>query len=616
MKSSMKFEKCALLVAVLFLSSISLMPIDYLNLNVASEGSGDYPPPSEGDWTITRDTVITDEDITVHGNITVNENATLTLDHVNLKINASDYGNALLRVKNGARLNIINGSAVMEGDSQVNYDFVFENGSAGTIANSTIKNCGWNDGETFQSSAGILIMSDNVTIADSTITECYLGIVVFHSSPEIRNNIITDNLKQGIYSWSGSPKITGNEISITPVGLIGLESEIILTDNVIKDCGDATTFYYSNVIIIGGSITSNSREDCATGACSSSESGKGMYIEGSKLSMEGVEISGNDDYGISATTTELDIVNCIISDNFDSGIVAMYSYGNLSDNEISGNHEYGISMVSGTVNVQESNTFTDNNELGRVQMAWELRVFVSDAYGTKVSRATLEIQGNGTEITTNTTYSGLAFKIIPEYLIDNSGMRIEYNPYTITASKITAWDGIEYSNSTVVQIQEDTDVDIIIPMVSPDLTVEGIDIPSDVRIGQANKIVVSIQNIGDAAANDVEVTVFEKDSEGGKSIINRTTISVAADDSTELSISWKPKLVGEATIEVSITTPYDELDNENNRMESTLNVKEKEPDLFEDIYLLSFIVAFLVIVAGMAIYFLAIPKKRKEKEEP
>jgi parallel beta-helix repeat protein len=612
----MNFLKCALLVAVLFFSSASFISIFDLESQVQGAGTGDYPPPSQGDWIITQDTIITNEDITVQGNITVSENATLTLDHVTLTINASGYGNALIRVKNGTGLNIINNSMLREGQSQVNYDFVFEKGSHGTIAESTIKNCGWNDGGTFQSTGGILIMSDNVTIADSTITKNYIGIVVFYSSPVIRNNNISDNLKQGIYSWSGSPEITGNDISITPVGLIGLESELILINNNIRDCGDATSFYYSDVTIIGGSISSNSRDDCSTGACSASESGKGIYIEGSKLFMDGVTVSGNDDYGISATTTELDIVNSTFSDNSGSGIVAVYSYGNLSDNEISGNSEYGVSMISDTVTVKDSNSFTDNNELGRVRMAWELSVFVSDSYGNKVSHATLDIQGDGNEITTNTTYSGLAYEIIPEYLIDNDDIRIEYNPYTITAIKIAVWNGVEYSNSTVVQIKEDTDLDIIIPMVSPDLTVEGIDFPGDVTVGKDNKITVTIQNIGDATANDVEITVYETDPENGKSIVNRTTISVAAHDSTELSVSWKPELVGESTIEVSITTGYDELDNENNKMESTVNVKEKEPGLFESIYLYGFVVAFLMVLVGTAIYSLVINKNIKQKEEP
>lgn len=618
MKSSTNLLKCTLLVAILFLSSITIIPVDYMNQIVRGEGSGDYPPPNQGDWIITQDTTITNEDITVHGNITVSENATLTLDQVTLAINASDYGNAFLRVKNGAVLNMINNSMLVEGETQVNYDFVFENGSAGTIANSTIKNCGWNDGGTFQSTGGILIMSDNVTIADSTITECYIGIVVFRSSPVIRNNNITANLKRGIYFWSGSPEITGNEISVTPIGVIGLESEIILINNIIRDCGDATTFYYSNVTIIGGSITSNSRDDCSTGACSASESGKGMYIEGSKLFMDGVAVSGNDDYGISATTTELDIVNCNFSDNFGSGIVAIYSYGNLSDNEIGGNSGYGVSMISDTVAVKDSNSFTDNNELGRVRMAWELSVFVTDFYGTKVSHATIDIQGNGTQITTNTTYSGLAFEIIPEYLIDNTGMRKEYNPYMITASKTAAWDGVEYSNSTGVQMKENIDLDMSIPMVSPDPTVDSIVFSSDVTIGKDNTIKVTIKNIGDAAANDVEVTVYETDSENGKSIVNRTTISVAADDSIELSISWEPELTGESTIEVSITTGYDELDSENNRMESTVNVKEKEPSLLEGIYFTGFVVAFLIILVGVTLYSVILLRKKTkvEKEEP
>jgi hypothetical protein len=338
-----------------------------------------------------------------------------------------------------------------------------------------------------------------------------------------------------------------------------------------------------------------------------------MYIEGSRLNMDGVVISGNDDYGIKAITTELNISKCVLTDNEGSGIVTTYSYGIISESVIGGNQGYGVSMISGPLDVRDSNDFSHDNGLGRVQLEWELSVYVTDTYGAKVSQAALKFQGNGTQILMNTTYSGVAFESVPEYLVDNSGSLIQYNPYTITASKVASWDDVEYSNSTTLSILKDIGLDIMIPMVSPDLEVKALELPKDVSVGKDNQITVTIRNIGDAAANDVEVTVSEKDSEGGKRIVERTTISLAADESTDLTISWKPKIAGESTIEVSLTTGYDELSTDNNRMEITVDVGEKEPELFEGVYVLGFVVAFLVIIAGVAIYSLLLLRKKEEK---
>ncbi|UCF09126.1 MAG: right-handed parallel beta-helix repeat-containing protein, partial [Thermoplasmata archaeon] len=265
MKTSGKTWQAALSIALILLSVFLTGMTNHLLPVTRGEGSGDYPPPAQGDWQIASDTLITDEDIEVSGNITVAPGASLTLDNSALTINASDYGSAVIRVKNGGELYVINNSAITEGESGVNYDFVFENGSRGLIANSTIEDCGWNDGGTYQSSGGILIVSDNVTIENSAIQNCYIGIMVYNSSPEIRYNTIKDNQKQGITIISSSPSITGNEIATTPVGVYAIYSEVTFIDNEVKDNGDGMVLYYSVIDITGGKITSNSREDCTTG---------------------------------------------------------------------------------------------------------------------------------------------------------------------------------------------------------------------------------------------------------------------------------------------------------------------------------------------------------------
>jgi hypothetical protein len=601
------------MVIILFSTTfiISLTPF---SINGSGEGTGDYPPPSQGDWIITSDTYVKNENITIEGNITIEYGAELTLDNVTLIINASDYGSARIDVKNGGEFNVINNSIIMEGETKVNYDFMFEYGSRGLIQESTIRDCGWNDGGTWQSTGGILIMSDDVIIENSTIQYNYNGVVVISSSPIIRFNSIRDHLNYGIFLLNASTQITGNYIAFNPVGINCLYSESWLSENEILDNGDGGRFFYSNIYLNGDRISSNDRNDCSTGACSSAESGKGLLAEDTNISMSNVEISSNSDDGLIAYHSNIDVQNSTFSDNLGNGIIGYYSEANLMNNIFGNNQNYGIQWMYTSLELDETNTFPENNGIGRIILEWDVIVDVMDSYGDMVSQATVEFEGNDISYSMD-SISGIAKMSVAEYEIDNNGLLIGYNPYNITAKKIALWDGIEYSNSTIMEIRDNTMMNISIPLKKPDLKVDSISFSETPKIGKEVKIKIKISNIGDAAANNVSIIVTQKDSLGKTTVVNKTTASVNLDDETELSVAWIPEQEGDASVKAVVdnTKNINELDEDNNELVTTVKVQEKDVPIYEEPYFLAGLVSFLIILVGVSIYIIILGKKTSKE---
>ncbi len=600
-------------MAIILFSTTFIISLTPFSKYGSGEGTGDYPPPSQGDWIITSDTYVKNENITIEGNITIEDGVKLTLDNVTLIINASDYGNARIDVKNGGEFRVINNSIIMQGETKVNYDFMFENGSRGLIQESTIRDCGWNDGGTWQSTGGILIMSDDVIIENSTIQYNYNGIVVVSSSPIIRFNSIRDHLNYGIFLLNASAQIRGNYIAFNPVGINSLYSESWLSENEILDNGDGGRFFYSNIYMDGDKISSNDRNDCSTGACSATESGKGIFVEDTNVSMSNAEISGNSDDGLIAYHSNIDVQNSTFSDNLGNGIMGYYSEANFVNNIFSNNQNYGIQWRFTSLELDETNTFPENNGVGRIILEWDVIVDVMDSYGDMVSQATVEFEGNDIFYSID-SISGIGKMSVAEYEIDNKGLLIDYNPYNITAKKIAPWDRVEYSNSTVTEIRDNTMMNITIPLKKPDLKVDSISLSETPKIGKEVKIKIKISNRGDAAANNVSLIISQKDSLGKSIVVNKTTVSVNSNDQTELSIAWTPEQEGDASIKVVVdnTKNINELDEDNNELVKTVKVQEKDVPIYEERYFLAGLVSFFFILIGVGIYMMALRKKTGE----
>jgi parallel beta-helix repeat protein len=613
----MKHKKTVLIVfiviSILGVQIVSELHVPRFSQDAKADGTGNFPPPTQGEWIITNDTYLSNENLIIQGNITIENGGILTLDHTTLQLNGENYGDILIWVKEGGELNIINNSVLKQGDTQINYDFVFENGSRGSILNSTIRDCGWDDGETFQSTSGLLIESDDVIIENSILKKNFYGIIIVGASPIIKNNNITDNIKYGIFILTSTLEITGNDISLNPIGISSYRSELHLLDNDIFDNGDGSKFYISDVFITNGEISSNDPADCETGECSADETGKGVYVSFTSLIMENVLVDENSE-GLIAAYSELTVRNSTFSRNSDDGILGENSQISLYNNIFSNNDGYGIRWKYMELEVDSTNSFIQNYGEGRIRFEWEVKVNVTDSKGDHVTTATVTLDNSASTFRSVgfSNPSGFIEFDVPEYEIANNGSTIFHNPYTLSAKKTASWDNVEYSNQTTIDITDNMDIDITIPLKKPDVRVDSVDFSSDPKVDSDIKIIVKFTNIGGAQARNVTVIVILMDPSNSTTRINSTKISVNPAESTEVRLSWVPEKTGETTIRVSLNTNYDEQDKSNNEMELVVNVKEDVP-FYEEPYFVAGIVSSVIILVGIAIYLLTLRKKSKDE---
>ncbi len=592
------------------ISLIMMSNILSFSFEGAGYGTGDFPPPSDSPWIITQDTYISDETITINHNITIMGNVSLTLDNCILILNATDYGDLWIDVKRDGELNIINNSRLKEGQSKVNYEFIYENGSFGRISDSEITDCGWDDGGTFQSSGGILIASDNVTVENSSIHNNHNGIVIFGAAPTIRYNEINDTFDNGIILISSHSRIIGNDIFLNPVGIYSLYSSPELIGNTIRDNGDGARFYYSEVTMKGDTFSSNSPDDCTTGTCSAQESGKGLYMEGSNLTAIDVVFTQNS-RGLISYSSNLDIHGSTFSDSSQDGISAENSHGNLTDNTFSDNHRYGIKWMYTELELPPSNSFTENTGEARVIQEWDVVVNVKDSDGDWVANADMTFQGVGKSYSTTTTILGMGIEAIAEYIITNDGTKVQYNPYTITASKTASWDGVTYQNSTTLEITNNTQLDLIIPMKKSDLVIDKISFSGTPKVDSKVNIRIKVKNLGGAAANNASIIVTQRDPSGKTSIVEKSSFSIVAGQELTIDVPWTPSEYGETLIfaELDNTRNIKELDEENNELETTVDVAQEDVALFQDSFFMAGLITFLIILAGVSIYIMTFRKK-------
>jgi hypothetical protein len=613
----MKLKKTAMVIFIVFsffgLQVFSVLEIPHTYQEVVADGTGNYPPPAQGDWIITNTTYVSNENLVIQGNISIENEGSLTLDHTILELNGEYYGDILIQVKDGGELNIINNSVLKEGASQINYDFIFENGSYGLISKSTINDCGWDDGETYQSTGGVFIESDNVIIENSTFENNYVGLVIVSTAPTIENNIIHDNIKYGIFLWRAPVHLIGNNISKNPVGISSYNSEFIMTDNDILDCGDGIRLSISDVYLSGGEISSNDPDDCTTGTCSSDETGKAIYLSYSNLTMEGVVVSGNNE-GILSYYSVLTIRNSTFSKNDEDGILGEFSEISLYDNIFANNDGYGIRWKYMELEVDSSNIFIQNYGEGRIRVDWGVKIHVADSENDHVTSAVVTLDNSDSTHRASgfsNPYGNIELDV-PEYEIANNGSMITHNPYTLTVKKIASWDNVEYSNQTTFEIKDNMEIDITIPLKKPDVKIDSVDFSSEPKTDSEVKIIVKFTNIGGAQAKNVSVIVSLIDSSNSTTRINSTKITVNPTESKEVRLSWIPEKEGETTIRVTLNTNYEEKDKSNNEMELSVDVKKDVP-FYEEPYFIAVTVSSVMILIGIALYLITIKKKSKEE---
>ncbi len=258
-----------------------------------------------------KDINIVDSFFNLTGNIVVNPGANLSIDpsYVNLtgnlsvsgsveiyndtviQFNSSYDGEYGITVYPDGTLILLNNSMV-KSYGAYGYRFHVLSGAGLDIINSTVRDAGWNETDT-----GLMIMTDNIWIYNSTFTNCSAGIVMVGASyGKIENSTFYGNEMGGIGVIDGS---NGNYIANNSFeGAEGVHIENSSGDRVIGN----RIYYASYGIYLYNStsgVIEGNRIDGVTGiymANSSSNFISGGYI----TTKNGMEIFNSSDNNISS----------------------------------------------------------------------------------------------------------------------------------------------------------------------------------------------------------------------------------------------------------------------------------------------------------------------------
>ncbi|MCD6485372.1 MAG: right-handed parallel beta-helix repeat-containing protein [Candidatus Odinarchaeota archaeon] len=209
----------SLAVFVLFMISVFSSQI------VSATVTGDAPPAS-GDWIINQPTTVINENITLDGNLIVNNTLVIENSTIWFKLDK-----AILNITENGKL-ILNNATIQGYDSSVRWEFRVYAGATCEINASTIVNVGYAAAD-YQS--GIWINSPNVVINNTNIKDAYVGILLDGTKNiTIENSQITSE-----YDASSAGIKIKNSANITLKG-ITVESNYFSSAITMKDAASIT----------------------------------------------------------------------------------------------------------------------------------------------------------------------------------------------------------------------------------------------------------------------------------------------------------------------------------------------------------------------------------------
>ncbi len=444
---NMKLTGAILLMLLVFVV-IGMVPD-----NVRGGGSGDYPPPASGDWTITTDTVVWNETIILKGNLTVEYGATLTFKNVTLIVDSPVGGTTMddfyhIEVKRGATMNILD----WDNDNTTSYDasnitinntaayywFWVRDGSNFTMKNSELHHCG--GASVSLGGAGIMIYTDNATIDHNLISNNYMGVVLYGSDATVSNNTITWNDDTGIMAttWSNAT-IENNWITWSHDYGIWIDG----WDN-------TNGPWPSNPLVIGNVITDTGRgKDTAVGI---------QITYNCKPIIKNTKILRSTEDGVYSYHSTPTLINVTI-DHARYGIsTSSTRYIYIYNTTITNTSLYDMSIVGnpGTYMVATNSFFNESkitiDQYSNLTVRWYLHVYVEDSNHQAIPAAEVRVKdnANGTYDKNFTTDGNGYIKwiVLTEYWA-NKTTKISYTPYNIT---------VNYTGLTFIDNPRDTDM--------------------------------------------------------------------------------------------------------------------------------------------------------------
>ncbi|MCU0798090.1 MAG: Ig-like domain-containing protein [Candidatus Thermoplasmatota archaeon] len=248
--------KIYMLAAVILTGMLLTVLTDgHSGTNGRPEASGPEPSVIEkvGDWTVTTIETITDDTVTLKGNLTIK--GTLVLDNTTLALNTTVQDTKWVRVEGGGKLRLRNGS-ILRGLLHSRYHFQALASSSVHINGSQVMDCGTDSVSDPQ--RGIYSLSNDLIIYNSMLTRGQNGILVDGGSAKVIGSSIIGMDGNGIEVVNGGDLLIRGS-NITFCGGSGLElasSSANITSSTLKDSQKAVSAMSSTLLMEGSRFSS------------------------------------------------------------------------------------------------------------------------------------------------------------------------------------------------------------------------------------------------------------------------------------------------------------------------------------------------------------------------
>jgi parallel beta-helix repeat protein len=340
----------------------------------------------EGDWVITGTEVVQNTEVLLDGNLTVQNEGSLTLRNVWLNLNGTYNGQYGIRVQAGGAITIESDSVITATKDTGRFTFVVETNTSFVMRDSELHGCGWGiPYESYEDTTGLAIYADNAFLERNLFSNNYNGIALRGATnAQITGNQFLSNLWSGISTWGArGTRIAGNAFADGFNGIWMADShDNVITSNSFAHHfeGAIFSFYGWNNEISGNHIAIDGASFQGwVGVELDKVSGNNRILNNTFIGgLNGVNVHHSLNNTIRHNTftgavhaMEMGYANGnLIADNVFSDIGTGFSYGALllyhsSDNQILNNHIEMIGESSGVVllgssmsNMLQSNVIT------------------------------------------------------------------------------------------------------------------------------------------------------------------------------------------------------------------------------------------------------------------
>jgi hypothetical protein len=195
------------------------------------------PPTGTGDWDIYDVTTVSNQRVTIQGNINVYSGGKLTLTNVDLVMAHASLGGKVFRVRNNAQL-IFDGGSISHSGATSTYKFIVDSGATVTMDGVEVSDL-WHNPSTTSSAlqGGMQVQSNSVTITDCVFTNNdRVAMVITSANPTIKDTVF---MRSSYFSYYRSSSYIYREA----FGIVVIDGSPIIDGCTFTELGDYSTAF-------------------------------------------------------------------------------------------------------------------------------------------------------------------------------------------------------------------------------------------------------------------------------------------------------------------------------------------------------------------------------------